>query len=116
MIQVTPHLRILVAVEPADFRRGIDGLAQVCRGALDADPFSEALVVFRNRRATAIKLLIYDGQSLWLCHEVGFDSGPKLVTPPLELSRRTNCTSYSLPAIPTPSSEHSPWPRVDVRR
>ena len=27
MIQITPHMRILVAVEPVDFRRGIDGLA-----------------------------------------------------------------------------------------
>ena len=34
MIQVTPQMRILVAVEPADFRKGIDGLARVCREAL----------------------------------------------------------------------------------
>ena len=26
MIQITPHMRILVAVEPTDFRKGIDGL------------------------------------------------------------------------------------------
>ncbi len=25
--------------------------------------------VFRSRRATAIKLLLYDGQGFWLCHE-----------------------------------------------
>ena len=31
MIQVTPQMRILLAVQPADFREGIDGLAQVCR-------------------------------------------------------------------------------------
>jgi hypothetical protein len=31
MIQVTPQMRILVAVEPVDFRRGIDGLARLCR-------------------------------------------------------------------------------------
>ena len=34
MIQVTPHMRILVAIEPADFRKGIDGLAAVCRAVL----------------------------------------------------------------------------------
>lgn len=26
MIQITPHMRIMVAVEPIDFRAGIDGL------------------------------------------------------------------------------------------
>jgi len=40
MIQVTPQMRIRVAVEPADFRKGIDGLASLCRVALRSDPFS----------------------------------------------------------------------------
>ena len=69
MIQVTPQMRILVAVEAADFRRGIDGLAQLCRASLKVDPFSGAVFVFRNRRRTAIKLLVYDGQGFWLCHK-----------------------------------------------
>jgi hypothetical protein len=34
MIQVTPHMRIMLAIEPADFRKGIDGLAGVCRQIL----------------------------------------------------------------------------------
>jgi len=69
MIQITPQMRVLVAVEPADFRRGIDGLARSCREALGADPFSGAVFVFRNRRRTAIKLLVYDGQGFWLCYK-----------------------------------------------
>ena len=60
MIQVTPQMRILLAVAPADFRRGMDGLARLCRDVLQADPFSGAVFVFRNRRATAIKILLYD--------------------------------------------------------
>ncbi len=66
MIQVTPQMRILVAVEPADFRCGIDGLAKRCRQWLKSDPFSGALFVFRNRRATSIKVLAYDGVGFWL--------------------------------------------------
>jgi transposase len=69
MIQITPQMRILVAVEPADFRCGIDGLARVCRAGLSQDPFSGALIVFRNRRGTAIKILAYDGQGFWICHK-----------------------------------------------
>ena len=69
MIQATPQMRILVAVEPADFRRGIDGLARICREQLQTDPFSGCLVVFRNRRGTAIKALVYDGQGFWLCQK-----------------------------------------------
>jgi len=67
VIQVTAQMRILLAVEPADFRAGIDGLAQRCREALRADPFSGVVVVFRNRRATAVRILTYDGQGFWLC-------------------------------------------------
>jgi transposase len=36
-------MRILVAVEPVDFRNGIDGLAHICRQQLGADPMSGAL-------------------------------------------------------------------------
>ncbi|MEA1049110.1 IS66 family insertion sequence element accessory protein TnpB [Lamprobacter modestohalophilus] len=69
MVQLTPQSRIFVALQPADFRRGIDGLAALCRAQLAEDPFSGAIFVFRNRRATALKLLCYDGQGFWLCHK-----------------------------------------------
>ncbi|MCG2661762.1 MAG: IS66 family insertion sequence element accessory protein TnpB [Kiritimatiellae bacterium] len=69
MLQITPHLRILLAAEPTDFRRGIDGLCRVCREHLDADPMSGAMFVFRNRRAKALKILVYDGQGFWLCQK-----------------------------------------------
>lgn len=69
MIQVTPQMRVLVAVAPADFRRGIDGMGKICRDALGDDPFSGTVYVFRNRRATAVKILVYDGQGFWLCHK-----------------------------------------------
>jgi transposase len=67
MLQVTPQMRVLVAVEPVDFRKGIDGLAQVCRARLQEDPLSGTVFVFRNRQRKAIKLLVYDGQGFWLC-------------------------------------------------
>jgi transposase len=69
VIQVIPQMRIWMAVEAVDFRRGIDGLSRVCREILRTDPFSGTLFVFRNKRATAIKLLVYDGQGFWLCQK-----------------------------------------------
>ena len=57
MIQLTPQMRILVAIEPVDFRSGIDGLCRVCRQVLLDDPFSGAVFVFRRRQGTAIKIL-----------------------------------------------------------
>jgi transposase len=66
LIQITPQLRILVAIDAIDGRKGIDSLAQLCRERLDADPFSGCLFIFRSRRGTAIKLLAYDGQGFWL--------------------------------------------------
>jgi len=62
-------MRILVAIEPTDFRRGIDGLCRVCRQELKADPFVGSVFVFRNRRATSVKVLVYDGQGFWLCQK-----------------------------------------------
>lgn len=67
MIQVTPHMRVLVATAPADFRKGIDGLMRLAREELVSDPFSGCVLVFRNRRRTAVKILAYDGQGFWLC-------------------------------------------------
>jgi transposase len=55
MIQITPQMRILVAVEPVDFRKGIDGLVALCRQALASDPLGGALFVFCSRRGHAIK-------------------------------------------------------------
>ena len=69
MIQISPQMRILVAIKPVDFRKGIDGLAGICRLVLKSDPFSGYVFVFRNRRGTAIKILVYDGQEYWLCQK-----------------------------------------------
>jgi transposase len=69
MIQITAHMHIVAAVEPVDFRKGIDGLAAVCRQQLQSDPFCGAVFVFVNKSKKALRLLIYDGQGFWLCHK-----------------------------------------------
>ena len=69
MLQIVPQMKIFIATQPIDFRKGIDGLAAHCRANLGEDPFSGALFVFRNRRRTALKILAYDGQGFWLCQK-----------------------------------------------
>jgi transposase len=69
MIQVGPTTRVLVAIDPIDGRKGIDGLAQLCRTELSCDPMSGVLVCFRNRSAKTVKVLQYDGQGFWLCQK-----------------------------------------------
>ena len=67
MLQIVPCMKILIAIEPTDFRFGIDRLAALCREKFQQDPYCGSAFVFRNRRGTAVKLLIYDGVGYWLC-------------------------------------------------
>lgn len=117
MIQITPHMRILVAVEPADFRRGIDGLARMCREALKADPFSGAVFVFRNRRGSSLKLLVYDGQGFWLCQKRL--SRGQFRHWPSSVNVAKNLRAHELAVLlsggdPTSAQAPAPWRRVDI--
>jgi len=67
MLQISPTTRIFICNQFVDFRKGIDGLASICRNKLDQDPYQGALFVFRNRTRSSIRFLIYDGQGFWLC-------------------------------------------------
>ena len=58
MIQITPQMRVLVAIEAVDGRKGIGSLAQLCQEKLQADPSSGCLFVFRSRRGTSIRILV----------------------------------------------------------
>ena len=69
MLQVTPHMRILVAIDRVDGRKGIDSLAQHCRAKLSEDPFSGCLFLFLNQRGTTLKALCYDGAGFWMCQK-----------------------------------------------
>ena len=67
MLSLSSTLRIFLAVEPADMRKGFDGLAQLVRDRIAEDPLSGHLFVFRNRRRDRIKILYWDrdGFALW---------------------------------------------------
>jgi transposase len=66
MLQITAQSKIYLAIEPIDFRKGLDALAALCQQQFNKDPFSGYLFVFSNRSKTAIKILAFDGQGMWL--------------------------------------------------
>jgi transposase len=118
MIQVTPQMRIMVATEPVDFRKGIDGLARICREALCSDPFNGSVFVFRNKNCKAVKILVYDGQGFWLCQKRlskgRFPWWPQSLTAASE-----SLEAHQLPVLlsggnPDAAQGVQPWRRVDV--
>ena len=58
--------KVLIALRPVDFRKGMDGLAALVRETLGADPFGGVIYVFRSKRADRVKLLFWDGTGLVL--------------------------------------------------
>jgi transposase len=48
-------------------RAGIDSLSQRIQNTLGRSPCDGSAYAFRNRSATRIKLLIWDGTGVWLC-------------------------------------------------
>ena len=117
MIQVTPQMRILVAVEPADFRNGIDGLARICREALRSDPFSGGVFVFCNKSRKAVKILVYDGQGFWLCQKRlskgRFPCWPQSVTAATRSMQAHQLTVLLSGGNPEAAKGVQPWRRVD---
>lgn len=53
--------KVLIALRPVDFRKGMDGLAALVRETLGANPFGGVIYVFRSKRADRVKLLFWDG-------------------------------------------------------
>ncbi len=66
MIGLPSGTRIWLAAGLTDMRRGFDGLAALAQSALQQEPFSGHVFVFRGRRGDIIKLLWWDGQGLCL--------------------------------------------------
>lgn len=67
MLTIASRTRIFLAVEPTDMRKGFDGLFALAETAIEQDPFSGHLFLFRNRRRDRLKILYWDrdGLALW---------------------------------------------------
>ncbi len=82
MLSFSGSLKVLVALEPCDLRKGFNGLHALVTERLAEDPQSGTLFVFCNRDRTRLKILCWDGTGLWLLTkrlERGTFSWPKTV-------------------------------------
>jgi transposase len=80
MLSFSGSLKVLVAVEACDMRKGFNGLYALVTERLGEDPRAGALFIFSNRRHTRIKILCWDGTGLWVLSkrlERGTFSWPK---------------------------------------
>jgi transposase len=74
-------MRIWLAAEAIDMRRGFDRLAEYARAVIGADPLGNNLFVFRSRRGDRLKILVWDrdGYVLWYKRlEVGVFKLPRI--------------------------------------
>jgi len=69
MIFPSNRVRILVATQPVDFRKGHDGLAALVQSVLRKDPFTGTVFVFRAKRLDRLKLLYWDGSGLVMAYK-----------------------------------------------
>jgi transposase len=66
VLSFTGSLRVFLAVEAVDMRKGFEGLHALVSERLGEDVRSGALFVFTNKRRTRLKVLYFDGTGLWL--------------------------------------------------
>ena len=80
MLTLPAAVRIYVAAEAVDLRRGFDGLAAATRSLIRQDPLNGHLFVFLNRRKTRIKLLVWDRTGYVLLYK-RLERGPSTCRP-----------------------------------
>jgi transposase len=59
--------RIFVATGTTDMRLAFNGLYALAAGQLQQNPQSGHLFLFANKRRDRMKILFFDGSSLWVC-------------------------------------------------
>lgn len=66
MLSLPTSVRVFVARERVDFRKGIDGLYAVVRDHFREDALSGHLYLFFNKRRDRLKILVWDRNGFWL--------------------------------------------------
>jgi transposase len=88
MLALPASVRIYIAADAVDLRRGFDALAAVTRSVIGADPMSGHLFVFLNRRANRVKILLWD--------RTGY----------LQVYKRLEAGTFTVPTAPRAGQRH----------
>jgi len=108
----TRGLRVCLAVEPVDLRRGFEGLALLVKGALEEDERSSQIFVFTNKRRDRIRLLYWDGTGLWLMTkrlEQGTFAWPQVPPGAAKISLRAEALEMLLSGIDLKGAQMRRW-------
>lgn len=67
MLSFPPTVKVFACREPVDMRKSFDGLCGCVEQLLGADPLCGHLFAFFNKRATMVKVLLWDrtGFCIW---------------------------------------------------
>jgi len=60
MLTLPVSVRVYLAAEPVDLRRGHDGLVAIVRSTWKLNPFDGHLFVFLGKRLDRVKILVWD--------------------------------------------------------
>lgn len=84
MLSFSGSVKVYVALDPIDMRKGFEGLHAAVTEKLKADVRCGALFAFTNKKRTRIKILYWDRTGLWLLNkrlERGTFYWPRAVEP-----------------------------------
>lgn len=113
MLNLAGNLKIYLAVEPADMRKGFTGLWALTVNVLKEDPTDGALFAFTNYRKNRVKLLYWDGTGMWLMTkrlEQGTFAWPKGVDVAAgKLSLRPEALALLLDGVDLRGGNLRPW-------
>ncbi|HRT56877.1 MAG TPA: IS66 family insertion sequence element accessory protein TnpB [Candidatus Paceibacterota bacterium] len=113
MLSFSGSLKVFVAVEPCDMRKGFNGLHALASERLGEGPRQGALFVFTNRRRNRLKILYFDGTGLWVMSqrlEQGTFSWPKAVEPGTpKLAIRPEALALLTDGVDLKGAQLRPW-------
>ena len=92
MLSLPPSVRVFVATQPVDGRKGADSLMVIVRDVLGHDPLSGHLFVFFSRRCDRVRVVYWDrnGFAMWSkrlergCFRPAFSADGKLLASAIE--------------------------------
>ena len=113
MLSFSGSLRVFVALEPCDMRKGFNGLEALVTQRLKESVRGGALFLFTNKRRTRLKALYFDGTGLWLLNkrlEVGRFSWPASTDPTaVKLRLRPEAFALLCDGVQMRGAKFLPW-------